>query len=395
MTGDSSADLRALVRRLADETLSNSLEENFLAGRTSPAALSTLANAGLLGLTLPPAFGGGGCDYADLAAVCEELGRIDLAFQISVTVHLALTAMTIFQWGTERQRAELLPPLAKGERIATFGLTEPGAGSDVAALRLSARIEHGGYRLNGEKTWISGANEASLFLLFATLDPAARHRGITAFIVPRESPGLSTTELTGKLGVRAGDTGSVVCDDVWVPAENVLGEPGEGFAVALSALGNGLFTVGAGALGVAVACLESTIAFVRDLDSRGRNAGQKQIVQAAIAEMVSGEARARLLIERAAWLKNVGKPSAQATSLAKWTAATVAYEAAESALAIHQAYIPPPHHTIERHLRNIKGSVIYGGTAEIHQTMQADYALGHRVERPFRRLSPTAEELRG
>jgi glutaryl-CoA dehydrogenase (non-decarboxylating) len=391
----SSIDLRNLVRRLGRDSLSDALDENFLAGRTNPAALPAIANAGLLGLTLPPAYGGGGRDYADLAAVCEELGRIDLAFQISVTVHLALTAMTIFQWGTERQQAAWLPPLAMGERIATFGLTEPGAGSDVAALRMSARKEHSGYRLNGEKTWISGANEASLFLLFATVDPAVRHRGITAFIVPRESPGLSTTELTGKLGVRAGDTGSVVCDDVRVPAENVLGEPGEGFAVALSALGNGLFTVGAGALGVAVACLESTVAFIHELDQRGIGAGRKQTVQATIAEMVSGEARARLLIERAAWLKNVGKPSAQATSLAKWTAAKVAYDAAESALAVHQAYSPPPHHTIERHLQNIKGSVIYGGTAEIHQTMQADYALGHRLERPFRRPSPRAEELLG
>ncbi len=392
---DTTTDFRELVHRLGQETLADSLEENFLAGRTNPAALPALADAGLLGLTLPPTYGGGGRDYADLAAVCEELGRIDLAFQISVTVHLALTAMTIFQWGTERQLSEWLPLLARGERIATFGLTEPDAGSDVAALRMSARAEPGGYRLNGEKTWISGANEANLFLLFATLDPAARHRGITAFIVPRESLGLTTTELTGKLGVRAGDTGSVVCDNTLVPAENVLGESGEGFAVALSALGNGLFTVGAGALGVAVACLESTVEFVRDSDRRGLRAGQNQLVQAAIAEMVSGEARARLLIERAAWLKNLGKPSAQATSLAKWTAATAAYDAAEAALAIRQAYSPPPHHTIERHLQNIKGSVIYGGTAEIHQIMQADYALGHRVQRPFRRPSPTAADLRG
>jgi glutaryl-CoA dehydrogenase (non-decarboxylating) len=303
--------------------------------------------------------------------------------------------MTIFQWGSERQSAEWLPLLARGERIATFGLTEPDAGSDVAALRMTARAEPGGYRLNGEKTWISGANEANLFLLFATLDPAARHKGITAFIVPRESPGLHTLELTGKLGVRAGDTGSVVCDNMWVPEENVLGEPGEGFAVALSALGNGLFTVGAGALGVAVACLDSTVEFVRECDRRGLGTGTNQLVQAAIADMVSGEARARLLIERAAWLKNLGRQSAQATSLAKWTAATAGYDAAEAALAIRQAYSPPPHHTIERHLQNIKGSVIYGGTAEIHQVMQADYALGRRTERPFRCPSPTAADLRG
>ena len=388
-------DLVERVRRLGEGVLRHGLEERFADGRSDPRALPALAEAGLLGLSLPPRFAGLGRDYAALATVCEELARIDLAYQIAVTVHLALVALPILQWGTADQHDEWLPALARGERIATFGLTEPGAGSDVAALRARA-VRHGdGYVLNGEKTWISGANEANLFLLFATLDPAARHAGITAFLVPREAPGLSTTELTGKLGVRAGDTGSVVCDDVWVPTRSVLGEPGEGFAVALSALAHGLFTVGAGALGVAAESLVLTARFLRDLDARGVPAGREQWVQAHVARMASGEARARLLLARAADLKNRGLPSQRATSLAKWTAADAALAAANAALTIHHAFRPGEHPTVERHLRNAKGSVIYGGTAQIHEAMQAAYALGDRTERPFRRPAPTADDLAG
>ena len=159
-----------------------------------------MVEVGLFGLTLPPRYGGLGRDYTALAGVCEELGRIDTAHQVSLTVHLGLVAMCILQWGNEAQRECWLPALARGELLATFGLTEPGVGSDVGALRARARRVEGGYLLNGEKTWISGANHAGLFILFATIDPALRHRGITAFIVPRDSPGLTTTVLHGKFG---------------------------------------------------------------------------------------------------------------------------------------------------------------------------------------------------
>ena len=297
--------------------------------------------------------------------------------------------MTILQWATKEQRSTWLPALARGERIATFGLTEPGAGSDVATLRMHAVRDKAGFRLNGEKTWISGAGEASLFLLFATLDPAARHAGMAAFVVPRETPGVSTEPLIGKLGVRAGDTGSVICDDVWVPSEALLGEAHEGFAVALSALGTGLFTVAAGALGVAAECRDLTVAFLRGCESLGRD----QTIQRSVAKMVAGEARARQLLNQAADRKNRGLPSQQATSLAKWTAAQVAFETAADALSIQQRGTSFPDPAVARHLRNIKGSVIYGGTAEIHQVMQGAYALGDRVERSARRPPPTAAEL--
>ena len=328
-----------MVRRLGDAVLGQDIEARFLEGRPNPAALPAMADASLLGLTLPPRYGGLGRDYHALATACEELARVDLAYQIGLTVHLALTAMTVLQWGTETQKAAWLPALARGERIATFGLT--------------------------------------------------------AFLVLRETPGVATTVLGGKLGARAGDTGSVVCDRARVPAANVLGEPGEGFPVALSALAAGLFTVGAGALGVATECLALTVSFLQDLDRRGLRAGREQWVQARVAAMVAGEARSRLLLRRAAELKNRGLPSQRATSLAKWVAAEAANDAAEAALEVHQAFVPGPHPTVERHLRNVKGAVIYGGTAEVHQTMQAAYALGDRTERPFRRPPPTAADLAG
>jgi glutaryl-CoA dehydrogenase (non-decarboxylating) len=350
--------------------------------------VAALVEAGLFGLTLPRRYGGLGRDYTTLAAVCEELGRIDTAHQVSLTVHLALAAMCLLQWGSEDQRDHWLPLLARGERLATFGLTEPGAGSDVAALRMRARRVEGGYLLNGEKSWISGANHAALFILFATLDPAQRHRGITAFIVPRESRGLSTTVLHGKLGVRAGDTGTVVCQDVFVPATSLLGQEGEGFPVALSALGNGLFTVGAGALGVAAECRRLTAGTLRDLgdDGRGWKAGE-------LAQMVAREESARLLLARAARLKDAGLPNARETGLAKWQCAEAGWANASAAIDVWQAHLPGENLTLLRHQANAKGAVIYGGTREIHQTMQGAYALGDRAERPFRRPSPTAAEL--
>jgi glutaryl-CoA dehydrogenase (non-decarboxylating) len=329
-----------------------------------------------------------GRSYTDLAAVCEELGRIDTAHQVALTVHLGLVAMCILQWGDDAQREHWLPRLARGEVLATFGLTEPGAGSDVGALRARARQVEGGYLLNGEKTWISGANHAGLFIIFATVDHTLRHRGITAFLVPRESPGLSTTVLHGKFGVRAGDTGTVVCQDVFVGDAQVLGEPGEGFAIALAALGNGLFTVGAGALGVAAETRRLTVAFLREIGDDGRGwAG------GLLAQMVAREEAVRLLLAQAAALKDAGLPNTIETGRAKWQCAEAGLANAVAALDIWQAHAAGEHAALLRHWGNAKGAVIYGGTSEIHQTMQAAYALGDRIERPTRRPAPTAADL--
>ena len=385
---ESASDLIAGVRDLGRRSLAVDLDAMFVDGAVAGGAIDAMVEAGLFALMLPARYGGHGRNYTALAAVSEELGRIDTSFQVALTVHLGLVSMCILQWGSEKQRADWLPRLASGERLGTFGLTEPGAGSDVGALQMRARQVKDGFLLNGEKTWISSANLSNLFLLFSTIDPALRHRGITAFIVPRESPGLTTTKLHGKLGVRAGDTGTVVCNDVFVPCENVLGEVGEGFAIALSALGNGLFTVGCGALGIAAACRDWTVEYLRALGDTGTG-----WVAGELASMVARERTSRLLLARAAALKDAGLPSTRETGRAKWTAAEAGYANATAALAIFNAHEPGENLTLLRHWANAKGAVIYGGTSEIHQTMQAAYALGDRVERPFRIPNPSAADL--
>lgn len=370
------------------------LDQRFAAGESDPHAVRLLGQAGLLGLTLPPQYGGLGLDFLALGDACEALGHLDLSNQISITVHLALTAMSILQSGSEEQRARWLPALASGAEIATFALTEPGAGSDVAALTTRAVPDNGGYRLSGEKTWISGATESSQFLVFATLDPALRHKGISAFVVPRQSAGVSTPELKDKLGIRAGDTGSVVLNDVWVPATDRLGDEGEGFPIALAALANGLFTVGFGALGIIAEVRSLTIETLQSVGA-ARPEYIGQLVRQQLASMTAQEAAVRLLLTRAARLKNEAHPSQQETSLAKWQAAAGAVTAAEAALQIAQQFQAPTMPVIERHLRNAKGAAIYGGTTQIHQQMQGAYATGDRAERPTRRPALSAIDLAG
>lgn len=384
----SQADVIQIVRDLRDCALGVDVEERFLHAQDNRDALSIMAQAGLLAITLPRRYGGMGRDYSALAAACEELGRIDTSHQVALTVHLALGGMGILQWGSEMQRDVWLHRLASGEQLATFALTEPGAGSDVGALRMRARRVDGGYLLNGEKTWISAVSYSDIALVFATVDPALRHRGITAFIVPMTTAGISVSTLHGKLGLRLGNTGSIACQDVFVPDSNVLGEVGEGFVVALSVLGNGLFTVGAGALGIAAECRDIASYVLREICDPGTG-----IHGASLARMYARECVARALIAEAATLKNAGLPNAQQTGLAKWMAAQAAHDNASDALDIVQSYQTGEHATLLRHWANAKAAVMYGGTSEIHQTMQAGYRLGYRVERPFRRTSPTASDL--
>ena len=385
--------LRQEIRNFAEYTLLPSIENDFIQERMNPDALSALGKAGYLGLCLPPCFGGRGLDYSALALLAEELARVDIGHQISVTVHLALAGLTVLQWGTGEQRRRWLPRFATGETIATFALTEPNAGSDVGAMRATARRHGSEYVLNGEKAWISLSDVADLFVVFASIDLASKHRGICAFLVERDRPGLSTTTYHGKLGVRASNTGSVVLSNARVPDTALIGNEGEGFAVALAALGNGLFTVGAGAVGVAQAALEAVQQRLIALHNETGSSESRQTILSLMATISRNVEIARLMIYDAAKRKNRGEPNSQATSLAKWQAAELAFEACEAALQIFDLTGVPPFPLIERQLQNIKGSVIYGGTREIHTTMQAAYALGYRHERPFRCPVPTAGAL--
>jgi glutaryl-CoA dehydrogenase (non-decarboxylating) len=337
---------------------------------------------------MPEQYGGSGMDYNSLAIVCEELERGDTAFRTAVSVHTGLNSMTLLQWGNEDQKQKYLVPQSKGEKIGAFGLTEPNAGSDVAAMQTTAVDAGDHYILNGSKTWISLCDVADHFLVFAYTDKSKKHHGISAFIVERNWEGFSSKAIKGKLGIRAGNTGEIFFDNVKVPKQNLLGNEGDGFKIAMSALDNGRFTVAAGACGTIMASLEASLKYCHERSTFGKEIGRHQLVQQMIAKMEAGLIQSRLLVYRAGWLKNQGKRNTRETSLAKWQACDYAYEAANDAVQIHGAYGFSNEYPVERFLRNAKAPVIYEGTREIHTVMQAEYALGYRVDKPLSNMLP-------
>jgi glutaryl-CoA dehydrogenase (non-decarboxylating) len=327
-------------------------------------------------------------DYISLGLACEELEYVDTSNRVILSVHVGLNSLALLQWGTEEQKQKYLVPQATGQKIATYGLTEPAAGSDAVGIQSTARREGDHYILNGEKMWISLADVADNFLVFAWTDlekkRARDHSGLTAFIVERGYPGLETGTIHGKLGVRAGNTGWIAFKDVPVPAENVLGREGEGFHIAMSALDNGRYTVAWGATGLIRACLDASVRYAKERHTFGVEIGQHQLVQQMIALMQLKYDAARLLCMRAGWLKNQGVRNTRETGLAKWYATVSSFEAAADAVEIHGAYGYSDEYDVERFLRNSKGAVIYEGSREIQQLIQAQYALGYRKDKPLR-----------
>jgi glutaryl-CoA dehydrogenase (non-decarboxylating) len=345
---------------------------------------SKMGELGFLGAPIPERYGGAGMDYVSLGLLCEELERADTAFRVIMSVHVGLNSLTLLQWGTEDQKRRFLVPQAKGEKLATFALTEPGVGTDAANLQTTARREGDAYVLNGAKIWISLGDVADHFLVFATLDRAKKHRGITAFIVERGMPGFTTGTIHGKLGINAGNTGQLFLDEVRVPAANRVGEEGEGFTIAMSAIDQGRFTVATGAVGLAQACLDASLKYAHERHTFGVEIGEHQLVKQMIARMGQGIEAGRLLCWQAAWLKNRGLRNTRETSLAKWFATDHAVQSALDAIQIHGAYGYSNEYPVERYLRNSKAAVIYEGTSQLHTLIQADYLLGYREDRPLR-----------
>lgn len=371
-----------MVRRFAHTEIAPTIGEWDRKQEMNPDVLPRMAELGILGICLPVKYGGQGFDYITLGLVCEELERVDTTLRVVMSVHMGLCSLALLQWGTEDQKQRFLVPQATGEKVAGYGLTEPGHGSDAANLQSTARKQGGDYLLNGEKMWISLATKADHFLVLARTDPAAQpaHTGISAFMITRDMSGLTTGDIHGKLGVRAGSTGWIAMNDVRVPADNRIGEEGEGFKIAMSALDNGRYTVAAGATGLIRACLEDSIDYAQQRETFGRPIARHQLIRQKLAHMSLWYDTSRLLYLRAGWLKNQGIRNTRETSQAKWFATDRSVEAALEAVQVHGAYGYSDEYNVERYLRNSKGAVIYEGTSEIHQLMQADYALGTRID---------------
>jgi glutaryl-CoA dehydrogenase (non-decarboxylating) len=307
---------------------------------------------------------------------------------VIMSVHAGLNGLTLLAWGTEDQKQRYLIPQSQGRKIATYGLTEPSAGSDVRGIQTTAVKRNGHYVLTGEKMWISLADVADNFLVFAWSDAEKKKQrdpaGLSCFILERGFKGFSSGTLTQKWGILAGNTGFFTMDDVEVPAENLVGREGEGFKIAMFALDQGRYTVAAGATGLIRACRDASATYAAERRAFGVEIAQHQLVKEMIAQMESDYQASRLLWLRSGWLKNVGRRNTRETGLAKWFSTVASERAAGDAVQIHGANGYSDEYPVGRFYRNCKGAVIYEGTREIHKLMQADYVLGYRMDRPTR-----------
>ncbi|MBL8126425.1 MAG: acyl-CoA dehydrogenase family protein [Chloroflexia bacterium] len=382
--------LRDTVREFAAREVAPYIREWDANGEFHPEILYRMGELGLLGLPIPEEYGGAGMDYVAFALACEELEYVDTFMRVAMSVHVGLNSLALLQWGSEDQKQRFLVPQAQGDKLGTFGLTEPNAGSDAGAIESTYVQDGDSYVLNGSKMWISLADIADHFLVFASYDRSLKHNGLTAFIVERGMEGFTTGTIKGKLGVRAGNTGELAFNNVRIPLENRVGEEGEGFKIAMSCIDQGRFTVGAGAVGLIRACLDASVKYANERYAFGGEIGRFELVKQMIAKMVANEAASRLLTMQAAELKNRGIRNTRETSLMKWYSCDAALEAANDAIQIHGSYGYSNEYPVERFWRNSRGAVIYEGTREIHTILQADYALGYRQDKPLRCPQPPA-----
>ena len=378
--------VQELCRNFANKYIAPTIQENDQAHKFDPTLLGKMAEADILGICIPEKYGGAGMDYISLGLACEELEYIDASARVVLSVHIGLNSLTLLSYGNQFQKEKYLGPQAKGEKISTFGLTEPNAGSDVVGLQATAVKKGDKYILNGEKMWISLADVADNFLIFAWTDQDKKkkrdHSGISCFIVEKSFPGVTTGSIHGKLGVRAGNTGWISMQDVEVPKENLFGKEGEGFGIAMFCLEQGRYTVAAGSTGLIKASLDASVEYSQTRKTFERPIAEHQLVKQMIANMSAGYEYSRLLWLKAGWMRNMGIRSTRETAMAKWIACREAEKAASDAVQVHGAYGFSDEYPVERFFRNSKGAAIYEGSREVQTLMQADYALGFRQDKP-------------
>jgi glutaryl-CoA dehydrogenase (non-decarboxylating) len=382
------------VREFAQKEVAPVIKEYDRKQEPIPWVLERMGELGILGLSFPVRYGGQGMDYLVLGLACEELEAVDTHLRVAMSVHTGLCSMTLFQWGTEAQKLKFLVPLAKGEKIGCGAFTEPGMGSDLAAIQTTARRDGDHYILNGEKMWISLASKADFVLVTVKTDARAQRPsdGLSSFIVDLSSQGVSRGDIHGKLGVRAGTTGWISFQNVRVPADNRIGEEGEGFKITMSGFDHGRYTVASGATGIIRASLEASVKYAKLRQSFGSRIADHQLIQEKIAQMAQDYEIARLLYYQVGYLKNQGKRPTRETSYAKKFATEASFKAATEAIQIHGAYGYSDEYDVERYLRNSRGAMIYEGSSEIQVLIQAGYALGDRTDKPLRCELPAFDE---
>jgi butyryl-CoA dehydrogenase len=359
--------IRETARDFADNEIAPRARENDRNGTFDHEMVGKLGEMGFLGPILPEEYGGRGIDYRTYGLIVEEVGRADSSVRTVVSVTTSLVGSAIARWGTEEQKQKLIPGLTSGERLGCFGLTEPDTGSDAASLKTRAEKTDGGWRLTGQKQWISLGNVAAFALVFAQTDPDQGHGGLAAFVVPTDSAGFSSAEIHGKLGLHASDTAELSLDGVEVGDDALLGQVGDGFKVAMTSLDSGRFSVAAGCVGICQGCLDASVAYAKERTQFDRPIAAFQLVQAMIADMVVDTEAARALVWKAGWLKDQGRPNTLETSTAKLFATEAAIRTANTAIQVHGGSGYVDDYPVERHLRDARVTTLYEGTSQIQK----------------------------
>lgn len=372
--------LQATAREFAQREVAPGAVQRDADERYDRALFAAMGSLGLTGAPLPEVVGGAGVSYLGWALVMEELGAADMSVAVSLSVHI-LSQLPVVTWGTPEQQARWLPAMIAGEVLGAFALTEPHAGSDAAAIRTLATPVGGSagspaaYRLTGTKTWISNAPEADRYLVFATVDPTAGSRGITAFLVEAGTPGFRFGAREHKMGIRACPASELVFDECEVPVANRLGEEGGGYRIALSALGEGRVSIAAACVGLARFGLEAAARYLGEREAFGAPLASQQGLRFMLADMARDVAAARALTHAAASARDRREPMAEVSSLAKWTASDTAMRVSTDAVQLFGASGYSREAGIERSMRDAKGAQIYEGTNQIHREIVAGEVL--------------------
>jgi butyryl-CoA dehydrogenase len=370
------------AREFADGEIVPRARENDRAGRFDREMARKLGEIGYLGAPVAEEYGGRGLDYVSYALIVEQIGRADSSARTVVSVQTSLVCGSIERWGSDEQKREWLPRLCSGEALGCFGLTEPDTGSDAISLRTRATKTNGGWTLSGQKMFISLGNFAEVALIFAQTDPDLGHRGMVCFLVPTSSDGFSAQEIHGKLGLRATDTAALSLDGVEVPDDAMLGEIGDGFKVAMSALDSGRYSVASGCVGICDGCLDASVAYSTERHQFGVPIARFQLVQELIADMVVQRDAARLLVWRAGTLKDRGEPNTVETSIAKLYATEAAVNCANAAIQAHGGSGYVDDYPVERYLRDARVTTLYEGTSQIQKLIIGRDATGIDAMRP-------------
>jgi butyryl-CoA dehydrogenase len=359
--------IKETAREFTDKEIVKQSRENARNHHFDVEMVGKVAAQGYLGAIVPTEYGGAGLDYLSYGLIVEEIGRGDSAIRTVISVQTSLVCSGILKWGTEEQKHKYLPKLCSGEWLGCFGLTEPDTGSDAANQKTRAKKTDTGWVINGAKMWISMANYAKVALIFAQTDPELGHKGLACFIVDTDQPGFQAQTIEHKMGLHASDTASISLEDVEVSDEDVLGEVGQGFKVAMSNLDSGRYSVAAGCVGICQGCVEESVNYAKEREQFGRPIASFQLVQAMIADMTVKTEASRMLVWRAGWLKDQGRKNTLETSIAKLHATEASLECANMAIQVHGGAGYVDDHPVERYFRDARVTTLYEGTSQIQK----------------------------